>query len=94
MSFAEYHQYDALGLAELVRTRQVTATELVEEAIRRIDAHNPSVNAVVYTMYDQARAAARSVLPDGPFTGVPFLLKDLHSSCAGIPSAPRAAHAS
>ena len=86
MSFAEYHQYDALGLAELVRTRQVTATELVEEAIRRIDAHNPSVNAVVYTMYDQARAAARGVLPDGPFTGVPFLLKDLHSTCAGIPT--------
>ena len=49
-----------------VRTRQVIATELVDEAIRRIDAHNPSVNAVVYTTMRQARAAARGALPDGP----------------------------
>jgi amidase len=86
VSFAEYHKYDGLGLAELVRTRQIAASELVDEAIRRIEAHNPSVNAVVYPMYEQARAAARGVLPDGPFTGVPFLLKDLHSTCAGIPT--------
>ncbi len=58
-AFPEYHKYDGLGLAELVSTRQVTAGELVEEAIGRIEAHNHRINAVVYKMYEQARAAAK-----------------------------------
>jgi len=78
--------YDGLGLAELVRTGQVSPSELVEEAIRRIERLNPALNAVVLPMYDQARAAARGRLPDGPFTGVPFLLKDLLSLYQGVPT--------
>ncbi len=85
-AFPEYHKYDGLGLAELIRTQKVTPAELVEEAICRIEAHNPKINAVVYTMYDQARTAAKGDLPDGPFKGVPFLLKDLIATCAGVPT--------
>ena len=67
---------DALGQAELVRAGEVTPAELLDDAIERVEAVNPAVNAVIGKMYDQARAAAAGPLPDGPFTGVPFLLKD------------------
>jgi amidase len=84
--FREYDQYDGLGLAELVRRREVEPAELVEEAIRRIETLNPRVNAVIHKMYDLARQAAATDLPDGPFRGVPFLLKDLITgACAGAP---------
>jgi amidase len=81
----EYDTHDALGLAALVRTRQVQPAELVEEAIRRIEALNPQLNAVVQETYDRARAQALGDLPDGPFRGVPFLLKDLLALDAGVP---------
>jgi amidase len=84
--FPEYTQYDGLGLAELVRTKKISSLELVEEAISRIEAHNPSINAVNYKMYDQARKAAQSKLPEGPFMGVPFLQKDMHATLAGEPT--------
>ncbi|HQI02284.1 MAG TPA: amidase [Deltaproteobacteria bacterium] len=84
-AFPEYDHYDALGLAELVRKGQVSAEELCEEAVSRIDALNPVLNAVIYRMYDHARESIRRGLPDGPFTGVPFLIKDLVSSYAGVP---------
>ncbi len=83
--FHEYDQYDALGLAELVRRREVAPGELCDEAVRRIERFNPAVNAVICRMYDQARSSIDSGLPEGPFTGVPFLVKDLVSSCAGAP---------
>jgi amidase len=83
--FPDYTRYDGLGLAELVRTKQVSPAELVEEAIRRIEQHNPALNAVVYRLYEQARAAANAPLPDGPFAGVPFLIKDLMAAYAGVP---------
>lgn len=83
--FADYDCYDALGLAELVRSGQVTPLELVEEAIGRIEQANPTLNAVVCKLYDQARAAAQGSLPDGPFRGVPFLAKDLGATVAGAP---------
>jgi amidase len=67
---------DALGMAELVRAGEVTPLELLEDAIDRVEQANPAVNAVIGTMYDQARAVAAGPLPEGPFTGVPFLLKD------------------
>jgi len=85
-TFAEYERFDALGLAELVRRREVSPTELVEAAIERIEAHNPQLNAVVYTMFDQARQAAQGDLPDGSFRGVPFLVKDLLAMVAGAPT--------
>jgi len=80
-----YSEKDGLGLAELVRQGEVTPLELVEEAIRRIETLNPKLNAVIHTMYDQARAAAQSEPPDGPFKGVPFMLKDLLAEYAGEP---------
>ena len=76
--------YDALGLAELVRGKQVTALELVERAIRAIERLNPTLNAVVTPLWDRARVAAARPLPDGPFTGVPFLVKDLLAGEAGV----------
>jgi amidase len=83
--FPEYARHDALGLAELVRTRQVSAAELVETAIAHIEAINPRLNAVIHSMYDHARAVAAKPLPPGPFAGVPFLVKDLVSEVAGVP---------
>jgi len=73
----DYANYDGLGLAELVRKRDVTPAELLDAAIERIERSNPKLNAVVYKAYDEARATAASALPDGPFKGVPFLIKDL-----------------
>jgi len=75
---------DATAQAELVRRREVTPLELVDAAIARIERLNPLLNAVVTPMYEQARAAASSKLPKGPFTGVPFLLKDLLASYKGV----------
>jgi len=80
----DYERYDALGLAELVGRRQVTADELLDAAIERVEARNPAVNAVVMKLYDHGRKAIADGLPDGPFRGVPFLMKDLSSSLAGI----------
>jgi amidase len=81
-----YEHKDGLGLAELVRRGEVTSLELIEEAIRRIEVLNPKINAVIYKMYDQARTTAQGDLPDGPFKGVPFLLKDLLADVAGHPT--------
>jgi amidase len=85
MAVAEYAQYDGLGLAELVRRKEVTPGELVEAAIERIERHNPTLNAVVYKAYDEARATAAGALADGPFKGVPFLIKDLGQRVKGWP---------
>ena len=77
MSFKEYGNHDAVGLADLVRRKQVSATELLDEAIARTAKIDPQINAVVVKHYDYARRQIENGLPDGPFTGVPFLLKDL-----------------
>jgi len=77
VSFAEYHQFDGLGLAGLIRTGETSAAEVLEAAIDTIERHNPVLNAVIYKMYDRAQARVSRGLPDGPFAGVPFLLKDL-----------------
>src|SRR5213593_2212130 len=82
--FADYERYDALGLAELVRRRRVSPGELLEAAIERVAARNPSINAVTMPLYDYGRAAIAAGLPDGPFTGVPFLMKDLTAAIAGV----------
>jgi amidase len=78
---------DAVGQAALVRRGEVTAVELVEGAIERIEALNPVLNAVVASAFEQAIDAARATTADGarPFAGVPFLLKDLVTECAGMP---------
>lgn len=76
---------DATAQAELVRKKEVKPIELVEAAIARIERVNPQLNAVVTKMYDHARAAANTELPDAPFAGVPFLLKDLLAAYEGVP---------
>jgi amidase len=85
-AFPDYPKHDGLGLADLVRRKKVSAAELVEEAIARIEKHNPAINAVVTKLYAEARAAAKGPLPDGPFAGVPFLVKDLLATVAGVPT--------
>jgi amidase len=82
--FSEYLKYDGLGLADLVRRKEVKPEELLEAAISRIDAMNPKINAVVTKMYDEARKTISQGLPDGPFKGVPFLVKDLGATYAGV----------
>jgi len=67
-----------------VRRREVKPIELVDAAIERIERLNPTINAVVTPMYEQARAAASGKLPDGPFNGVPYLLKDIFAAYAGV----------
>jgi amidase len=80
-----FADYDGLGLAELVRKREVTPSELLDAAIARIERNNPKLNAVVYKAYDEARALASRPLPEGPFKGVPFLIKDLGVRVKGWP---------
>lgn len=77
---------DATAQSELVKRKEVKPVELVEAAIERIERLNPTINAVVTQMYDQAREIASSPVSDGPFMGVPLLLKDLLASYAGVPT--------
>jgi amidase len=81
----DYSSYDGVGLADLVRKGAVTPAELTEAAIARIEKHNPTLNAVVYKGFDDARSDAEGPLPNGPFRGVPFLIKDLGMPVAGWP---------
>jgi amidase len=89
-AFPEYGEYDGIGLAGLVRSGEVTSAELVDEAVARVEAANPRVNAVVCPLFEQARAAARAAdeasAHEGPFAGVPFLLKDLIGTIEGVPT--------
>src|SRR5262244_2449793 len=83
-AFKDYEHFDALGLAELVKQVKVAPDELLEAAIERVEARNAAVNAVTMKLYDYGRQAIVDGLPDGPFKGVPFLLKDLTAQVAGI----------
>ncbi|MDA0822278.1 MAG: amidase family protein [Proteobacteria bacterium] len=84
-SILNYGDLDGLALAELVRTKQLTALELVDEAIARCEAVNGQLNAVITDMFEHARVAARGPLGEGPFAGVPFLMKDFVAEVAGVP---------
>jgi amidase len=77
MSSSSVLALDASGQAELVRNGELSAAELVDLAIAQVEKTNPQVNAVIHEHFDRARAEARGQLPDGPFRGVPILLKDL-----------------
>ena len=83
--FTEYGDYDALGLAELVRKGDITASDLLGEAIARAAEVNPKINAIIEPLHDYARNAIAEGLPEGPFSGVPFLVKDLLISLEGAP---------
>jgi len=77
MAFKEYGSYDGVGLADLVRKKEVTPNELLDEALARTARVDPQINAVVVKHYDYAERQIEKGLPDAAFTGVPFLLKDL-----------------
>jgi amidase len=87
----DYAARDGLGLADWVRSGQVSAAELAEVAITVIEALNPRLNAVTRKAYDLGRQAAQAPA-DGPFAGVPFLLKDLGSQWQGVPATSSCAY--
>jgi amidase len=82
---AEYASHDATGLAALVRSKAMSADEILDAAVERIAALNPALNAVVHLFVDQGRAAIRQGLPAGPFEGVPYLIKNTGLAVAGTP---------
>lgn len=86
MRLDEYRNYDATGLAELVAKGEVTPTELLDTALAAVDATNTELNAVVATFEDEANRFIAEDLADGPFKGVPFLLKDLTAHYGGQPT--------
>src|SRR5262245_14254504 len=89
MPIPEYASYDGCGLAELVARGDVTPVELAEEAIRRIEKQNPTLNAVIYPMFEIARARAAELARasrTSPLYGVPMLLKDILGDYAGVPT--------
>ena len=83
MKFSEYIQYDGIGLAQLVQNKEIQAHELLEIAIQRAELTHPQINAIVIPMYEQAVKNVKNHA-NGPFAGVPFLLKDLHQQYAGV----------
>ncbi|MGY1812503.1 amidase [Blastococcus sp. SYSU D00820] len=76
---------DATGTAAAIRAGEVSAREVVEAAITRIE-KRPELNALVHPRFDEALAEVDAGLPDGPLTGVPFLVKDLGTAVAGLPA--------
>lgn len=86
IAVTDYMKHDGLGLAELVRKKEVTPAELLEAAIQRAEQVNPRLNALITPMYEIARQRAQETL-EGPFAGVPFLIKDLFQEYAGVPTA-------
>jgi len=84
MIFSEYAKYDGLGLAELVRRKEVSPSDLVDSAIDAIERLNPQVNCVVQKLNDAAHAAVAAGLPYGPFRGVPFLVKEFGMHFEGM----------
>ena len=90
---SDYLDYDAIGLAELVKRGDVSARELLDTAIAQVRATNPAINAIVLQDYDAARQRSQRIaaggngadaLADGPLAGVPFLVKDLGVDVAGL----------
>ena len=84
--FKEYETYDGLGLAELVRKGEVSAGELLDAALARVERYDPMINAIVLPQPKSAKAAIKAGLAKGPFTGVPFLLKDLGCEAIEFPT--------
>lgn len=80
---AEYDQYDGLGLASLVAKREIAPIELLNAVRQRLDSINPKINAVAHVFFDKAETQIKQGLPNGAFTGVPFVLKDLGQQLAG-----------
>jgi amidase len=86
LPFPEYDTLDGLAIADLVRRGEVSATEVTEAALARVQARNPRLNAVVRPLDALGRDMARRVDPAAPFAGVPMLIKDLLATIAGVPT--------
>jgi Asp-tRNA(Asn)/Glu-tRNA(Gln) amidotransferase A subunit family amidase len=86
MRFEEYRRHDAVALAGLIARREIRAQEVLETAIARAEQVNPAINAIVHKQYEQARKAVAAGLPQGPLTGVPYLIKDLGFFETGEPA--------
>ena len=83
--FSEYGRYDAVGLADLVRKKEISPRELLQEALERCARVNPKLNAIVHRMDEAAEKAAAAIDRAQPFAGVPFLAKDIGPALAGAP---------
>lgn len=86
MTISLYETCDAVALATLVARGEVTPGELLDEALERVEALNPALNAVTMIEEGVARRLIADGLPDGPLKGVPFLLKDLGAEAIDFPS--------
>ncbi|HEY1447425.1 MAG TPA: amidase family protein [Caulobacteraceae bacterium] len=86
MNQADYLAHDAVGLAALIAAREVSAAEVVDAALARLDDVNPELNAVTLSLADSARAEVKNCAPAGPLGGVPYLIKDLGAQVAGTPT--------
>jgi len=86
MNLDEYNQYDATGLARLIRQGEVKALEVIELAISQIDKHNPELNAIIATDFDRARSFISNADLSSPLYGVPYLVKDLNTWVANLPA--------
>ena len=85
MKFSEYIQYEGLGLAKLVKDKEVHPSELLQVALEHTHKANPKLNAIIIPMYEQAKQRAQQPLT-GTFAGVPFLVKDLFQEYQGVPT--------
>ncbi len=86
MNQSDYERHDATGLAALVASREASPDELLDAALARLEAVNPKVNAVIVDLAEHARTAIRAGLPEGPFRGVPYLIKDISTLMRGVPT--------
>lgn len=84
ISFDDYRRRDGLGLAQWIRSGEVSAREVLEAALARIEAVNPTLNAVIASMAERAQVQLSRGIGDGLFAGVPILVKDLIASCEGV----------
>ncbi len=86
MPFPEYDTLDGLGLAALIRSGQISATDATNAALARIATRNPALNAVVRVLETEARASLSAIPADAPFAGVPMVIKDLQALVRGVPT--------
>ncbi len=84
MGFREYTKFDAVGIADLIKKGEISPIEVLEEAITRTEKINPKINAVITKMYEEAKDSIGQGLPDGPFKGVPIMLKDILQLYKGV----------
>ena len=86
MNQGDYQAQDATGLAAMIAGKQVSAGEVLDAAIARMEQVNPTLNAVILDLTDQAKAQLKQGTPAGPLGGVPWLIKDIGALVAGTPT--------